>query len=184
MQVKLLQGADWAVLILGMIRVFNMSHLGARCRAGSALTHGQQDVDAKMLKILIVDDNMDQVTSFSMLLTAMGYDVHEAYDGIAAVSKVDELHPDAVILDIGLPGMDGYSVARCVGEKYPDARPLLIALTGYDLDCNEKTRQATCFDYHMVKPLDINLLKSILDGQVLPRNVSNTVTKPYFAKLN
>src|SRR3569832_2501735 len=109
-----------------------------------------------MLKILIVDDNMDQVTSFSMLLTAMGYDVHEAYDGIAAVSKVDELHPDAVILDIGLPGMDGYNVARCVGEKYPHGRPLLIALTVYDLDCNEKTRQATKNKKQKKKPLDIN----------------------------
>src|SRR3569623_13854 len=115
-----------------------------------------------MLKILIVDDNMDQETSFSMLLTAMGYDVNEAYDGIAAVSKVDALHPDAVILDIGLPGMAGYNVARCVGEKYPHGRPLLLALTGYELDCIDKTRQATWFDYHMVKPFDINLLKSFL----------------------
>ena len=145
--------------------------------SGSALQRDSRNVDAKMLKILIVDDNMDQVTSFSMLLTAMGYDVHEAYDGIAALSKVDELRPDAVILDIGLPGMDGYNVARCLGEKYSQARPLLIALTGYDLDCNEKTWQATCFDYHMVKPLDINLLKRILDGQVLPGNASNTLTR-------
>src|SRR3569623_678 len=167
MQVKLLQGADWAVLILGMIRVFNMSHLGARCRAGSALTHGQQDVDAKMLKILIVDDNMDQVTSFSMLLTAMGYDVHEAYDGIAAVSKVDELHPDAVILDIGLPGMDGYNVARCVGDKYSHVCLLFLVVIGYDFDCIELIRLVTGFDYHMVMPLDIILLKSMLDGQVL-----------------
>src|SRR3569623_2114980 len=100
------------------------------------------------------------------------------------MTKVNKMNQKTQKLQINIPRMHGYIVARCVGEKYPHGRPLLIALTGYDLDCNEKTRQATCFDYHMVKPLDINLLKSILDGQVLPRNASNTLTKPYFAKLN
>lgn len=112
-------------------------------------------------KILIVDDNVDQATSLGMLLTALGYEVDEAHDGITAIDMVDRLKPDVVVLDIGLPGMDGYAVARQVTAKYADNKPLLIALTGYDLSRNGKAGKMD-FDFHMVKPLDIKLLKNIL----------------------
>jgi CheY-like chemotaxis protein/two-component sensor histidine kinase len=113
-------------------------------------------------RILIVDDNHDAADTLGMLLNELGATVHVAHSGPDALRALEAFQPDAVLLDIGMPGMDGYEVSRHVrtSPRYKDV--LLIALTGWGQhDDRERTRRAG-FDHHMVKPPDIDRLRSIL----------------------
>ncbi len=113
-------------------------------------------------RILIVDDNRDAAKSLSMLLDLFGNETHLAHDGIEAVAAASRVRPDVVLLDIGLPGMDGYDAARAIrGEDW--GKPiLLLALTGWDNeDVGEKSREAG-FDGHLVKPVDLDALMRLL----------------------
>ena len=83
------------------------------------------------LRILVVDDNVDTVLSFSMLLEAHGHQVRTANDGIAAVKEAIEFRPDIALLDIGLPGLNGYEVAKRIRQERGLEQIVLVALTGY-----------------------------------------------------
>ncbi len=114
------------------------------------------------LRILIVDDNRDSVTTLSMLLRRLGHQTCEAFDGEKAIAAAREFRPQVVLLDIGLPKLNGYEVCRWIRAQNQSEKVIIIAQTGWG---QEETRQKTSeagFDYHMVKPLDPNALKKIL----------------------
>lgn len=112
--------------------------------------------------ILVVDDNVDMTLSLKYLLESLGYTVHCAYEGRAALRAAHIHKPNIVVLDIGLPGLNGFDVARRLRGDFPHKALLLIAATGYGQAQDfRRTRQAG-FDYHLVKPLDIGRLMAII----------------------
>ena len=114
------------------------------------------------LRVLVVDDNVDTVLSFSMLLEAHGHEVRTAHDGIAAVKAAIEFRPDVALLDIGLPGLNGYEVARRIRLLPELKHVVLVALTGYGQDSDRKTSLEAGFNHHLVKPAILEQLLQIL----------------------
>ena len=109
-------------------------------------------------RVLVVDDNADAAASLALLLRFSGHEVHVAHDGEAALRLAEEVLPQAVLLDVGMPGLDGYEVARRLRER-PDTRDaLLIAVTGYGAEADRRRTRAAGFDHHLTKPI---LLASI-----------------------
>ncbi len=104
-------------------------------------------------RILVVDDNEDAAAGLSLLLELDGHDVRAAHDGAAALRVSEEFAPDIVILDIGLPGMDGYEVARRLRARPDGSHTTIIALTGYGLEEDRRRSFAAGFDHHVVKPI-------------------------------
>lgn len=113
-------------------------------------------------RILVVDDNVDAARSLSMLLALEGHDVRVAHDGPGALRAAEEFQPDVVLLDIGLPRMDGYQVARRLRERREMEKVVLIALTGYGQDDDRRRSQEAGFNAHLVKPVDLDALRSAL----------------------
>lgn len=115
-------------------------------------------------KILIVDDNVDAAESLGEYLKACGHNIHIAHDGITAIDIASHLRPDAVILDIGLPTMDGYEVAQSLRSKVGLTSSLLVAVTGYAQERDRISAKAAGFDYHFAKPLDVKKLATVLSN--------------------
>jgi CheY-like chemotaxis protein len=112
------------------------------------------------LHVLVVDDNEDAVALLVEVLGAMGHRVDVSYDGVAALDAIVRGTHDVVLLDIGLPGLDGYEVARRVRQA---GRPVrLVALTGYGRDNDKQMTRAAGFDAHLVKPVDFRKLAAAL----------------------
>ncbi|HET9339992.1 MAG TPA: response regulator [Casimicrobiaceae bacterium] len=112
--------------------------------------------------VLVVDDNPDVAESTAVLLRVAGYDVHVALDGHAALAVVDRLTPHAVLLDIGLPGMDGYQVAARMRERPALNETLIVAVSGYGQDEHQARSRMAGVDHHLVKPIDLDAVMSIL----------------------
>lgn len=136
--------------------------VGGRSSPGRDSGRAQGSGGVPPRKILVVDDNVDLTQSLKMLLEALGHDVYSAYEGRGALEAARRILPDVIVLDIGLPGMNGLDIARQLRAEYPHRQFLLIALTGYGRaqDCR-RSRQAG-FDYHLVKPLDLARLQSLI----------------------
>ena len=115
--------------------------------------------------VLVVDDNPDVAESTAILLRVAGYEVHVALNGQAALAVVDKLTPHAVLLDIGLPGMDGYQVAARMRERPALARTLIVAVSGYGQDEHQARSRMAGVDHHLVKPIDLDAVMSILAHQ-------------------
>ncbi len=113
-------------------------------------------------RILVVDDNADTVDGLGRLLVRRGYTIAIAHDGISALEKAREFAPDAVLLDIGLPGMDGYEVARRLRNEPCCTNALIIAVSGYGQEEDHRQSRAAGFDHHFVKPVDFGELHSLL----------------------
>lgn len=114
------------------------------------------------LKVLVVDDNADTVLSFSMLLKSSGHDVRTAHDGPTAVQVALDYRPDLMLLDIGLPGLNGYEVAKRIRQQPDFKNVVLVALTGYGQDSDRQTSLQAGFNHHLVKPARIAQLQHIL----------------------
>ncbi len=115
-------------------------------------------------RVLVVDDNADAAELLGELLSASGYTTEIAHDGPSAIQAVGTFDPDVVLLDIGLPAMDGYEVARRLREL-PSRRPLrLVAVTGYGGEGDRQRGAAAGFDAHLVKPVQWEALESLLDS--------------------
>jgi signal transduction histidine kinase/ActR/RegA family two-component response regulator len=115
-------------------------------------------------RILIVDDNADAAEMLGQLLELMGATVATAHTGARALELLPAFRPDALLLDIGMPAMDGYEVARRVRATTGHAGVLLIALTGWGQVHDQQLSRAAGFDYHMVKPLDLDELHEVLSA--------------------
>jgi signal transduction histidine kinase len=114
--------------------------------------------------ILIVDDNHDSAQSLSMLLRLSGHHVETAYDGPGALEQAANHLPDVILLDIGLPGMNGLEVARRIRENERLKHLVLVALTGYGQEEDRQRSQEAGFDAHFVKPVDLKELQKLLDN--------------------
>ncbi len=113
-------------------------------------------------RILVVDDNVDAAEMLGLILGNRGYDVQLAYDGEDALDIATEFDPDLVILDIGLPGLDGYAVARRLRERFKRCDLALVALTGYGQAEDRRRSEEAGFDHHLVKPVTADELETIL----------------------
>ncbi len=117
---------------------------------------------AELRRVLVVDDNRDSANTLGALLTSIGADVRVAYDGPAALAAVEAFQPAVIMLDLGMPGMNGYEVAQRIRTQSEAARTTLIALTGWgDASDRDRTRRAG-FDHHLVKPVDIATMQAVL----------------------
>ncbi len=113
-------------------------------------------------RVLVVDDNMDAADMFAMTLQIFGYQVQATYSGQTALDAAVEYQPDFVLLDIGLPDMNGYEVAQRLRQQ-PNAKDVwLIAVTGYGQDSDRQRSQEAGFDYHLVKPVELQKLQDLL----------------------
>jgi len=114
------------------------------------------------MRILVVDDNRDAAETLGMLLTELGAEVQVAHDGRSALDAFASSPPAAVLLDIGMPGMDGYEVASILRARYPDRRATLVALTGWGQEEDRRRAREAGFDHHLVKPAEIDALQALL----------------------
>ncbi len=114
------------------------------------------------LRVLVVDDNEDAAKSMAMLLRMAGHELRTAHDGLAAIETAEEFRPDVVLLDIGLPGMDGYEVARRLRAATSLNAAVLVALTGYGQEEDRRKSSDAGFDHHLVKPVDLQALDDLL----------------------
>jgi PAS domain S-box-containing protein len=118
--------------------------------------------NARSLRILVVDDNVDAADSIAMLLNMEGHETRAVNTARAALLAVPDFEPEVVLLDIGLPEMDGYEVARRLREQNGKHRMRLVAVTGYGQPADRRRAQAAGFDEHMVKPVEPTALQDFL----------------------
>jgi CheY-like chemotaxis protein len=117
--------------------------------------------DAPM-RVLVVDDNKDSAETLSVLLQLFGNDVSSAYDGEQALEMAKELKPDVVLLDIGLPKLNGYEVARQIRLEPWGHHALLVAITGWGQTEDKDLSRGAGFDHHLVKPVDPDALLKLI----------------------
>ena len=113
-------------------------------------------------RVLVVDDNLDAAESLAMLLTFNGHEVRVANDGPSALALAVEFKPDAVALDIGLPGFDGYETARQIRRHVALRRTVLIAVSGYGQELDHLRSREAGFDHHLLKPANLDELENLL----------------------
>jgi PAS domain S-box-containing protein len=121
-------------------------------------------------RILVVDDNRDSVESLGMLLRLFGNDVRTVQDGRLALEAAAAYCPDVILLDIGLPGLDGLEVCRRLRARTEKGQPLIVALTGYGQEEDRRRSEKAGFDAHMVKPVDLEALQELLSRPDLLRH--------------
>jgi len=114
------------------------------------------------LRVLVVDDNVDAAQSLGDLLKAYGHDVRTAHTGPNAVAAASDFNPDVVLLDIGLPELNGYEVARRIRQQPTPKKAVLVAMTGYGQESDRQKSQEAGFDHHLVKPADFGKVQEIL----------------------
>ncbi|WP_332825456.1 response regulator [Ramlibacter sp.] len=114
-------------------------------------------------RLLVVDDNADAADTLADLLRVLGYDVRCAADGASAMASLDSFVPQLALLDIGLPGEDGYAVARRMRDDPRMAKAKLVALSGYGADANRSKTLGAHFDAHLVKPVSVDELIGLLE---------------------
>ena len=125
-------------------------------------------------RVLVADDNVDAATSLGSLLAAMGHETKVVYDGTAALALVDAFAPDFVLLDIGMPGLDGYDVAKRLCIAHPQRNFLLVAVTGWGQQADRARSKAAGFDLHLAKPVEVDDLENLL-SQRTPRPQVNDI---------
>jgi CheY-like chemotaxis protein len=113
--------------------------------------------------ILVVDDYADSADTIATLLRGEGHVVHVCHDGPAALRMARELRPDAILLDIGLPGMTGFEVARLLRSQEDTQDCLIVALSGYGQTADHELSQRAGFDAHLVKPAELAVLREVFD---------------------
>jgi len=116
--------------------------------------------------LLVVDDNRDAVTILQRLLQLKGYAVQSCFDGPAGLAVAERLQPDGILLDLAMPGMDGFSLCQAIRARPWGARLLLIALSGYSSMADQQRSQAAGFDLHLTKPVDFAALTRLLNERL------------------
>lgn len=115
----------------------------------------------RQLRVLVVDDNQDAANSLAMVLRHEGHDTVEVYDGTAALKKVHTYNPEVILLDIGLPGLDGFTCCELLRES--GFKNVIIAVTGYGSDADKIRSAQAGFNSHLTKPVDLNSLITLLN---------------------
>ena len=120
----------------------------------------------RRFKILVVDDNHDSALSLAMMLSIMGHETRTAHDGESAVVSAETFRPEVVLLDIGLPKLNGYEVAQRIREQSWGTSMYLIAVTGWGQDEDRQRSSEVGLNLHMVKPVEPSALEKVLAGLV------------------
>ena len=121
------------------------------------------------LRILVADDNVDSAEILAMLLTLKGYDTKITHDGDAALDVTATFRPDVILLDIGMPKLNGYEVCRRIRQQAWGKSMMVIAMTGWGQEDDRRKSHAAGFDFHLVKPVDHAALKKLLSGVTATR---------------
>ena len=125
-------------------------------------------------RILVADDNADAATSLATFLKLLGYEVQTALDGQEAVEVAAQFQPDFILLDIGMPKLNGYDACRRIREQLGSTKPFLIALTGWGQNEDRQRSLEAGFDHHLVKPVDPDALEQLLAGlQIQPNPLTD-----------
>ena len=117
-------------------------------------------------RVLVADDNEDSAETLALLLQALGNEVRAVHDGQRAVEEAESFRPDVALLDIGMPGLDGYAAARLIRSQPWGQAVVLIALTGWGLDEDVQKAREAGFDRHLLKPVDIGPLQDAMASVV------------------
>ena len=115
-------------------------------------------------RILVVDDNADAADSLGMLLQVRGDDLRVAYDGLEALQLAGDFDPEVVLLDIGMPKISGYDVARRLRESRGDT-VFIIAISGWGQEDDRERARESGFDHHFTKPVDVEALLKLIDSE-------------------
>ena len=148
------KGSEFVVR-LPVAEVKDQGRQGAAC-------DGEKGAAPARRRILVVDDNRDAADSLGMLLRMMGNEVHTAHDGLEAVGAAAAFHPDVVLLDIGLPKLNGYEAARRIREQDGGTDMVLVAVTGWGQEEDRRRSKEAGFDHHMTKPVEFAALQKLL----------------------
>jgi len=140
-------------------------------RRGSETEHPSEGKGPKMknllpadkAKVLVVDDNMDAADMLSLSLQALGHEVSVAYDSVEALAVAKQMSPAVLFMDIGLPRMNGYQLARRLRAAPETASSLLIAITGYGQPGDKERAMQAGFNHHFVKPVSLSQLVDLLN---------------------
>ena len=146
------QGSEFVVRLPAFVHASESSSAVGRDEA----------VPSARLRILVVDDNVDAADTLAEMLRTAGHDVHTEYDGTAAIRALQSHRADVVLLDIGLPKLNGYDAAREIRAIDPQKPVVLVAVTGWGQDEDRRRSRLAGFDHHLVKPVDPKLLDRIL----------------------
>jgi CheY-like chemotaxis protein len=122
----------------------------------------QQAPESKIRRILVVDDNVDSADTMAEILKLWGHEVETAHDGPGALEAARAYRPDAVLLDLGLPLMDGFETARRLREE--GLAKLLVAVTGFGAAEDRRRAKEAGFDTHLTKPVSPDALRRVLDA--------------------
>jgi CheY-like chemotaxis protein len=131
--------------------------------------NGCMPIESPRLRILVADDDRDAVETLLELVRGEGHEVRGVYTGLDVLDSVRDFAPDAVLLDIGMPHISGYEVARELRLRYASARPLLIAITGRNQPGDRTLAHLAGFDHHLAKPYDARELFRLLRHPYRPR---------------
>lgn len=118
--------------------------------------------DSLRPKILVVDDNQDAARMLSMMLKVLGNEVATAFDGIEAIERAAQFQPAVILMDLGMPRMNGYEAAKRIREAPGGSDILLVALTGWSQEEDKQRTEEAGFDHHLVKPVEPQALQSLL----------------------
>lgn len=127
-----------------------------------------ESTQAGQRRVLVAEDNLDTLESLAMLLQLCGYDVYTASDGQRSLEAAEQHRPDVILLDIGMPVLDGYEVARRIRQQPWGRGITLVAVTGWGQESDRLRSREAGFDYHLVKPVDVDALGEVL-AHGLPR---------------
>ncbi len=135
--------------------------LAASQTAVKPLPQQQLENEVRPKRVLVVEDDQDIAETLSLLLEVAGHQVAIVHDGASALAKLKVFEPDVMLLDIGLPGMDGYELAKHI-RKQSQTLPL-AALTGYGLEADKRRAEAAGFNAHFIKPVDLEALRAFVN---------------------
>jgi two-component system CheB/CheR fusion protein len=144
--------------------IFLMSNLSARERPALASLPLRVQPAPTGRRVLVVEDNRDAADTLGLLLQMQGHDVLVAYNGTDGIGRAASWEPDVVLCDIGLPGIDGFEVARRLRRQPGTERALLVAITGYGTEQDRRRGFEAGFDHYLVKPADPDDLRRLLAG--------------------
>jgi len=131
-------------------------------RSTPPVTVVHRPTSSQRLRVLVVEDNVDVADSLVLVLELKGHEVRTAANGFAAVDLASVFVPDVAFVDLGLPGLDGYEVARRLRQQPTCRHTLVVALSGYGREDDKQRAREAGFDHHLTKPVDPSAIEALL----------------------